>query len=123
MFNRQHKKLFVRDDNGVLRVLIDDSVIDGVGMNEEEAISQEHAVKDIGIIQKDLKEKIDTGWTTKTTIDTIGELAKQTLKNAQNQEVFDKNLQLHYQVLRDISTNINKLGEKVEKLNEVIKKK
>lgn len=116
MFNREHKKLYVYDKEGILRLLIDNSFVDGIGMNEEEAISRDHAISDIEIVKKDRLEMLETGLTTGKVLNLFEKVESQLLRNSQNQDIYNQNIRKHLKVLEDISKAIEKLSKKMDKI-------
>jgi len=135
MFNRQHKKLFVRDDKGVLRLLIDDSLFDGIGQNEFEAVSKDHAIADVGIIKedskgvdrnfqtKDHKELIETGMTRGIISSNLNELAKQSLITQNQLNGFIKESGNYAVEISKHRQAIEKMNLMLDELRKEIKKK
>lgn len=107
---REHKKLMVRDEKG-LWLIIDDSF----NLEELENVHSLTALDDNMIVQdffNDLKKDPSTLSDLKSL---IGKVAQETLKNAQNQEVYNKNIEKHLKVLDEMSNTLKEIQKSLKK--------
>lgn len=104
-YNKEHKKLLVYDDLGILRLLIDNSL----NLNELEAVSNKKAMGDIEITQRALKEVIEDNISFRAMNKNISYTKKKLFEVSENQANMSVVLE---QMNNNMIKIVKKLGEK-----------
>lgn len=113
-YNKEKKRLFVYDSENKLRLLIDDSL----KLNEFEAIDPKLSRNDSEVVQEHFKDIIEERHykpsTTKNIIDRTAEnldkLTEQNMILSSNFNRYNKNIELHLDVLRDMKNTLRKIS-------------
>jgi len=126
-YNKEKKKLFVYDSENKLRLLIDDSL----KLNEFEAVDPKLSRDDSTVVQEHFKDIIEEKHykpsTTKgmidRTADNLNKLTEQNMILSTNFNRYNKNIELHLSVLKDMKTTLRKISDvktriKVKKTHE-----
>lgn len=107
-FNRENKKLEVRDEKGYLWLLIDNSELNNIRLQELEAVDKEKSPIDMDNVVSPLMN------TLRKEPNILDKMANMIMDVTKNQVIFDNNMKSHLEVL-------NKLGLAVDELRKELK--
>jgi len=109
MYNKDKKKLHIRNKQGILWLLIDNSSPDGINLNEEECVYSKKAVEHSEFLQRFYNELEQTRLTPKVTLDMINKVTA-------NQVIFDNNMKSHIKAIQELAKGIKIMNKKLDKL-------
>lgn len=111
-FNRENKKLEVRDEKGYLWLLIDNSELNNIRLQELEAVDKEISPEDIdNSINPFFNSLRKNPITVDSLLNMIGSVTE-------NQLVFAENQRSHIKAIQDLSKGVNELVEVVKKIKD-----
>lgn len=117
MYNREGKKLEVRDEKGKLWLIIDDSL----NLNETECQDEKRADIDMDyVIKPFLNQLRETQLMPYDILNMFKKDAERIEKVVSNQELFAENFKSHVQAIQDLSKGVRKFNSKIDELIDLI---
>lgn len=113
-YNKEKKKLFVYDSENRLRLLIDKSPVDGIRIDEFEAVDKELSMEDADKVQPYFKDVLEKEhYKPSETKEMLDILVRENLKLATNFTAYNENIKKHLEVLGSMDKTLKAIrGEK-----------
>ena len=124
MYNRKREKLRVYDDEGILRLVVDFSDVDGVKLDELEAVSKEYAISDNVIVKRFLASILKYPFTAEDIQALFLAIKENTLAINQQANIsvsYAENLEIHVNAIRELSVAARENSKNQKQLTKTVK--